>query len=276
MLQRLKDKLFWKAQFDSQWESAIYFIGRFGSLGTYNQGLQEKKYVWREDLGRRFNYSPRLAVYKGIEEYCDELYLWYLEQPGTRKDHFKEMAHALEQAAPYFDEDYHYKEQKTFLSDRWKPYLDAWHIGYDKKQANIKRDASEIESYRFELSEIDEVWNNMKKGEIPEIASRIWYYSYPRKSAHRIAANAGVSIREFVFWMCVFKRHLNMVEKIQLGTHFCYRHNEENLSSAIEKRLKRVSLLSQVVATFIWCFSTSFAAAFMAFLPCGVLSSNSY
>lgn len=144
------------------------------------------------------------------------------------------MAYALVTAAPFIDEDGNYKEPESNLSGRWKGYHKKYQVARNQERAEKKRRTEEVQSFRFDITEIDAAWNGLTKGQVPEAAARIWRASYPRKSAHEIAKDADVSLRDFVFWMCVFKRNLHMHENIVAGTHMYYRQQSEgDLSSVV-------------------------------------------
>ncbi len=231
MFQKLKDKVFWKIQFDSEWRTAGTFFNFIKFHYTADQKIKEKKYLWREEKGKYF--SPRLAAFKAYEEFSNEYYREHHGRSDAECD-FTEIGKALEHAAPYLDEDGNYRERESYLSDRWKKYLEKYRIAYKKNQEMIERLANEVMSFRFDESEIDAAWNDLTNGNIPEAATRIWRASHPRKSALEIADEADVSMSDFVFWMCVFRRHLYMVERVVSGTHMYYRQEDnDDLSSVI-------------------------------------------
>jgi hypothetical protein len=239
MFQRLKDKLFWKTQFDSEWHRASIFFNFIKFHHPADQRIREKKYLWREEKGRW--YSPRLAAYKAYEEFCEEYYRANIDLPNSEQD-FIQMGAALESAAPYLDEEGKYKDSASFLTDKWRTYLSVYRVEREKEKNEEEKHSNEITSFRFDMSELDSAWNRICEGNIPDVASRIWHHAFPRKSGHEIAREAGVTLREFVFWMCVFRRHLGLTEQVVVGTHMYSRNREQTtlFLATEEKRMKHM------------------------------------
>jgi hypothetical protein len=233
MFRKLKDSLFWKTQFDAEWQAASTFFG-FIKFYYREQDLKEKKYLWREEKGSRL--SPRLAVFRAYEEFCNDFYKRNVGRPGSEFQ-FMELAYALQYAAPYLDEAGNYQERTSALDDRWKNYYLAENEQREIKHKRKKENAEELQSHRFDLEVIDRKWNSMISDGIPDVATRIWNQSFPRKSAVEIADSAGVSIRDFVLWMCVFKRHLKYREEVISGVHMYSRQQtEHSLQLAINSK----------------------------------------
>lgn len=238
MFQRLKNIFCWRTQFDSEWKAASTFFEIINFKHYSHNKIKEKKYLWREEKGR--HYSPGRAVFSAYEEFCNEYYAQHKGEPNIEKD-FLEMGHALEYAAPKYDEDGNDLHPMTYFDQRWQDYAERGRVHHEAEKARKRRSAKEIESLRFKPSEIDAAWERLISDDIPEEASRIWFHSFPKKPGHDIANEAGVSIRDFVFWMCVFRQHLGFVEVLISGTHLYHRPygDNEDLSLAVVAEAKR-------------------------------------
>ncbi|MEM7284434.1 MAG: hypothetical protein AAF438_22775 [Pseudomonadota bacterium] len=80
----------------------------------------------------------------------------------------------------------------------------------------------------------------MVSGDVPEIAEEIWYSLHPNMSLHRLADELRVPLRELVFWVCVFKRHLDVREDFDTGVYvFCRDGSDVGLSTAIASKLRK-------------------------------------
>jgi hypothetical protein len=90
------------------------------------------------------------------------------------------------------------------LSDQWIKYYDQ--VTSEWKLARQR--GEEIRSYRFGLAEIHGAWSGLLAGTAPPEAKRIWS-ALPRviETAHVISGRAGVTPKEFVFWMAVLRDH---------------------------------------------------------------------
>jgi hypothetical protein len=128
MLRFIKNNLLWSYTFDEAYRRGDTFFTRYN-----DRSMQEKRFHWRERLGRQGGYTPEEAAFRAYEEFADDYYV----RNKDRRDaewHFQEIAYALEFAAPYTDRNGTYKERKTFLSDRWLSYLQQ-----HEERRNIER-----------------------------------------------------------------------------------------------------------------------------------------
>lgn len=205
MFDIIKNTLLWKQTFDSCFSSGMS-AAAFAPFDC--RRLQEKRAFWREQGRPRYNLTPNEASFRAFREFADEYYFENRNRPDIGKT-FEELANALEWAAPYFDRNGKYCERETFLSDRWKDYFDQ----YKKRRKAEEETFNEVLTHRFSKDEIDEAWNRICSGDIPNEAVRIWQAADKEKIAHDIVSDAKVSVRDFVFWMVVFREHHLMMEK---------------------------------------------------------------
>jgi hypothetical protein len=191
--------------------------------------------LWREKKGRY--YSPRLAVYKALEEFSDNYHHENQNRPECEAV-FIEMGNVLARTAPYMDEKGNPINPDSLLSNLWKSYADKYRMKTEKKNSREKKEREEVQSFRFDLTEIEIAWQSLVEGNIPKEASRIWYHAYPANTAHIIAERASVSLRDFMFWMLVFRSHLTFIENFDMGTTYVYYRldDHQDLLSAISAK----------------------------------------
>ncbi|MEM8688481.1 MAG: hypothetical protein AAGF81_14205, partial [Pseudomonadota bacterium] len=99
----------------------------------------------------------------------------------------------------------------------------------------LKRiEAEEIESHRFSLVNVDGSWDDLLAGDIPHVASEVWRGMDRTTSVHRLAEELHSPLRECVFWLCVFKRHMGVWVELNEGRYqFLRPEGEQDLATAI-------------------------------------------
>lgn len=230
LLQRIKDTLFWKTQFNNIWDSHLRCYSKARSFFLLEE-LDKQKYYWREEKGQQHKYSPRLAVYIAYKELADK---WYKENKKRKEEDILEVAYILEQIYPFIDENGNYQDVKVNLDEPWKGYAEKRWENYREKKKKEENFYRELQSYRFKNEEINAAWLKLKSGNIPIISQKVWQASFPRKSAKDIIDETNVSIHDFVFWICVFKEYLDYYEEVISGHNMYIRSREqESLEIAI-------------------------------------------
>lgn len=213
MLRFIKNNLLWSQTFDQAFNLGGTFFSKFN-----DKRLQEKRYHWRERLGRLSNLTPEEAAFRAYEEFADD----YHSRNHHRKDaeaEFLDLAHALEFAAPHVDRDGNYKESRTFLSPRWLGYLGQYEEKWTKYRAEQQRRTDEVTSFRFPMEEIAAAWERLLSGDIPWEAKSVFRGAYPRCSPHDIAAKMIVPMRDVMFWLVVFRTHHLVTEAVVVDRH---------------------------------------------------------
>lgn len=123
--------------------------------------------------------------------------------------------------------------------EHWKAYSKKYRDEHDRQQSEKRIDASGLEAFRFELIEIDRAWWRMKVGDVPDPAVQIWEALEIALPVHIIAEDAQISARECVFWLTVFKRHLDLTEDRQSGRCVYARDPEQQeLALAVEQKVR--------------------------------------
>ena len=120
MFNFLKSTILWKKTFDADFGFCMEYLRPFDG-----QALQETRDFWREEEGRARNLSPGEAVFRAIEEFADAYFEKNKDRNGSDAE-FEVIARALESAAPNVDEFGDYVEPRSYLSDRWLMYLEAY------------------------------------------------------------------------------------------------------------------------------------------------------
>lgn len=214
MLKKIGDAVLWKQKFDYQWN---FYAARppFTRTGeTQDPRLKEKKYIWREEKGRLRQLTPELAAFKALEEYCNEVF--YDPRVKTKNEDFiQELALGLEYAAPRRDKNGGYVSQSDFLTEKWRQLAAAARARREEARRRDESLAREIQSYRFDSSVIATAWRHLCAGNVPAEAERIWRESGIMDRADNIALRAGVNLKQFIFWMCVFRQYLFFREFIR-------------------------------------------------------------
>lgn len=78
----------------------------------------------------------------------------------------------------------------------------------------------ELYSYSFDMEQLTSSWNNIMKGNIPQEAILLYKIMFKDKhynTAHNIAKQANISIKNFVYWMCVFRNNGLLEEHVFKG-----------------------------------------------------------
>lgn len=120
MLKFLKRTVLWKQTFDADFRLCMEHLGHFDC-----QALQEKRHCWREKKGPAKGLVPGEAVFRAIEAFANA----YYDENKDRDDagaEFEELARVLHFAAPSEDRFGDYIEPRSFLSERWVIYLEAY------------------------------------------------------------------------------------------------------------------------------------------------------
>lgn len=121
---------------------------------------------------------------------------------------FKEFAVGLENAAPHRDKNGGYVFKCDFLTEKWRELAAAARARRDEVRRRDEILAKEIQSYRFDSLVISTAWRHLCEGHVPAEAERIWRESGTMDRADNIALRAKVNLKEFMFWMCVFRQYL--------------------------------------------------------------------
>ncbi len=129
-------------------------------------------------------------------------------------------------------------------SEQWTKYSKA----YRRRRAETERErqesklikrieAEEIESHRFSLVNVDGSWDDLLAGEVSHVAAGVWRGMERTRSVHQLAEELHIPLRECVFWLCVFKRHMGVWVEMDEGRyHFLRPEGEADLALAIRAR----------------------------------------
>lgn len=215
MLRFIKNNLLWSQTFDAAFERGGTFFGPFVS-----NELQEKRFHWRERLGRLRGLTPEEAAFRAYEEFAETYVAANRGQPEAEHE-FQDMAFALEYAAPFADKDGQYRDRKSFLSPFWLAYLEKHQARRAGEKSEQERQTAEILSLRFEQSELDEAWAKLVAGDTPWQAKAVFKASRVRTTPHQIASKTGVEIRAVMFWLIVF-RSQGLVEEAVVADRHMY------------------------------------------------------
>ena len=91
------------------------------------------------------------------------------------------------------------------------------------------------------MGNIDGRWEDLTTGDIPQVASDVWHHMDRTASVHQLAADLHIPLRECVFWLCVFKRHLGVWVDLDAGRYQFKRSDEEpDLTLAIRHRTREM------------------------------------
>ncbi len=122
---------------------------------------------------------------------------------------------------------------------QWKAYSKKYRDEHDRQQSERRIDANGLEAFRFELIEIDRAWWRMKVGDVPAQATQVWEALEIALPVHIIAEDVQISTKECMFWLTVFKRHLDLQEDRQSGRCVYSRDPEQQeLSLAVEQKVR--------------------------------------
>lgn len=213
MLRFIKNNLLWSQTFDAAFERGATFFGPFVS-----NELQEKRFHWRERLGRLRGLTPEEAAFRAYEEFAESYVAANRGQPEAERE-FQDMAFALEYAAPFTDKDGHYCDRKSFLSPFWLAYLEKHRARRTDEKSEQERQTAEILSLRFEHHDLDGAWAKLIAGETPWQAKAVFEASRVRTTPHQIAAKTGVDIRAVMFWLIVFRTQGLVEEAVVADRH---------------------------------------------------------
>ena len=209
----LQNLVFWDEKFGQAWRScwrsqALLEVG-FG----WSRRVDEKRSYWREH-GRKQELTPNQAVFKAVEDIANSIYIEHSDRERMQST-WLELALIQKTAADSAKLDGQQVLSGTRLSDRWQTYYAAYCAKREEERSEKDRRAAEVQSHRFDRDAIDDAWHNLLAGNLSDEVRSIWLHSgSPRKTAHEIATQANVSIRDFVFWMVVLRDHGLMYEDI--------------------------------------------------------------
>ena len=214
MFNRLQNALFWHNKFDDRWRHCSMFL-RLPDIGWR---IEEKRSYWREH-GKSQRLKPDQAVFRALEDIANSIYAEHSDRERMQAT-WLELAYAQYYAASSSEWDGQWVPPESRLSDRWKSYYAAHCVKRENEQRDKKHRAAEVQSHRFNRELVDEAWIKLLEGDVDREVKSIWRHSVPpRKSAHEIASQANVSIKDFVFWMVVLRDHGLMSEEIVLDEH---------------------------------------------------------
>ncbi len=229
MFRKLKQALTWDSDFDEAWRRHIDGLPSGKEHWSWTRRIAEKKAYWREQ-GKRNHITPTEAVCTALTEIIDGIYAETRDRKDMH-DTFANFAGALHFALSLDYEGKPYVRPEDRLPERWKPFYEENRRRREAKKADLKQRANEIQEHRFQREEIDVAWKRLLSGDVPDEARRIWKASgSPRKGGHAIASAAGVSLKEFIFWMIVFRDHGWMSEDVVIDEHL-YANREYFLKS---------------------------------------------
>ena len=132
-----------------------------------------------------------------------------------------------------------FKDGESSPNDGWKAYSKKYRQEHSRQRSERRIDADGLEAFRFELIEVDRAWWRMKVGEIPDVATQVWETLETALPVHLIAQEVQITARECVFWLTVFKRHLDLLEEKQSDRSVYSRTPElGDLSAAVEQKVR--------------------------------------
>lgn len=213
MLRFIKNNLLWSQTFDDAYRGGATFFSRYD-----DRRMQEKRFHWRERLGRQGGCTPEEAAFRAYEDFANDYYDRNRDRRDTEKE-FQEIAFALEFAAPCTDRDGNYKDKKTFLSERWLAYLQQYNDRRKIEKAEQQERTDQVTSFRFEAAEIAAAWDGLLNGKVPWEAKSVFRGAYPRCTPHEIATKMIVPIRDVMFWLIVFRTHHMVTEAAIIDKH---------------------------------------------------------
>jgi len=218
MFRKLKQALTWDSDFDEAWRRHIDGLPSGKEHWSWSRRIAEKKAYWREQ-GKRNRITATEAVCTALSEIIDGIYSETCDRKDMR-DTFVAFAGALHFALSLDTEGKPYVRPDDRLPERWRPFYEENKRRREAKKADLKSRAAEIQEHRFQREEINDAWKGLLSGDVPDEARRIWKASgSPRKSGHAIASAAGVSLKDFVFWMIVFRQHGWISEDVVVDEH---------------------------------------------------------
>lgn len=124
-------------------------------------------------------------------------------------------------------------------NNHWKAYSKKYRDEHDTEQSERQEDETGLEAHRFELIDIDRAWWQMKVGDMPDAARKIWEALEIELPVHLIADDAQITPQECMFWLMVFKRHLGVQESKQSGRCVYSRDPDQaDLAGAVEQKVR--------------------------------------
>ena len=142
----------------------------------------------------------------------------------------------------------HLSQEHGQASEQWANYSKSYRrrreaAERERQETERKREdskflkrieAEEIESHRFSRVNVDGSWDDLLEGDIPHVAAEIWRGMDRTRSVHKLAEELHAPLRECVFWLCVFKRHLGAWVELEDGRYqFLRPDGEPDLARAI-------------------------------------------
>ncbi|MGO4739946.1 hypothetical protein AB4099_25590 [Bosea sp. 2KB_26] len=213
MLRFIKNNLLWSQTFDAAFERGGTFFGPFVS-----NELQEKRFHWRERLGRLRGLTPEKAAFRAYEEFAEGYVAASRGQLEAERE-LQDLAFALEYAAPFTGKDGQYRDRKSFLSPFWLAHLEKYQVRRAGEKSEQERQTAEILSLRFEHNELDSAWAKLVAGDVPWQTRSVFEASRVRTTPHKIASQTGVEIRDVMFWLIVFRTHGLVEEAVVMDRH---------------------------------------------------------
>lgn len=162
---------------------------------------------------------------------------WWVEDAArpTIGAHTPEHAPEPKALCPRFID--HLTQNEGGASAHWKAYSKAYRRKRDQDRFTRLVEAEEIESLHHALSSIDEAWNGLLSGSLPALARDVWQNMHPKRPVHLLAEELQVPLRDCVFWLCVFKRHMGVELDAHHGIYQFRRTTDiDDLASAIQTR----------------------------------------
>ncbi|NNF78067.1 MAG: hypothetical protein HKN05_08565 [Rhizobiales bacterium] len=191
--------------------------------------------------------EPELAVVPPSHEPVETVW----ERPRTLADstHYRNgvVANDHKTEAPCLDVRGQLPQRDVYGTAQWNMASKSYQHQHqhDQQRFETQLDAQEIEAHRFALIDIDGAWRDMVSGQIPKKASEIWRRMHPRKPVHEIANEMQMPVGECLFWLCVFKRHLDVWADTDGGTYAFHRGGDEpDLATAIRMKLETARSLA--------------------------------
>ncbi|MCP5081156.1 MAG: hypothetical protein GY948_05615 [Alphaproteobacteria bacterium] len=192
----------------------------------------------RDPLFAPVRSEPELAVDPPSQKPVEAI--WEETRPAAGSNHDRNGAVANDHItkAPCLDVRGQLPRRDFYGTAQWNSSSKSYRCQHDQQRFEPQLDNQEIEAHRFALIDIDGAWRDMMAGEIPEIASEVWRRMHPRKPVHEIANEMQIPLRDCLFWLCVFKRHLEVWAATDGGTYTFHRGVDQPVLS-VAVRMKR-------------------------------------
>lgn len=213
MLRFIKNNLLWSQTFDDAFRSGDTFFNEFN-----DRRMQEKKYHWRERLGRQSGFSPEEAAFRAYEEFADDYYNTHKDRPGAEKQ-FRKIAYALSHAAPFMDRDGNYKGKEFFLSEKWKVLLADYYKQRSIENPTQKELNEQISSFQYDASVIHLAWDELIVGKPPWEAKSVFRGAHAFCTPHHIVSKMIVPLERVMFWLIVLRENNMVIEETRFDKH---------------------------------------------------------